>query len=760
LPAKEPPGKDWLKFSVDSHLVGELGERLVAQNYVALAELIKNSYDADATKVTIRLVNTGLGEGLGSIEVVDNGHGMDFGSVRDHWMRVATVNKIEQPTSPRFGRPKTGNKGIGRFACQRLAQELEMETTARTAQDHFEHTILRIVWADFVPGTDLTEIPCEVHHGPATGEGTGLTLRLQLLREAWTQRDFDILRRQILTLTISKGQTREGFEADPGFEIVIEGREWETDPRPLYDQLMDAGWGRLKVQVDSKGEVAYTLDAKGVQKVRFEPPEPRPSLKGVTVDLAVVPRKKKYYRRPDIISQGVSDIISDEYAGVRVYLDGFRVYPYGEFGDDWLDLDKESARNVTAVPDRYKELAGRLPGVNVGRAWLNHPRNAWLFGGVQVSTSETPELTPKSNREGFVQTPAFISLKELCRDALDWVTLYYSLFLFRQKEEDVDEKSSELRRSAGAPIGFEQQHDHLLSALAVVNHSVQLLSDQSTPAEIKATKQTLEKGVQVVDAYVGQSRQELNSLRVAASAGAMMLAFSHEIRGVLSSLGSIAIRLDRVVDAIPLDQRQPVVDLAESIRQAESRLQSQLSFWGLLTTQAGKRERQRLGIAEVLKEVRGGFDYMIAKNPVDVDVSSILEDSRTPPMLGGEFYSIVVNLLSNSLKAVWAKPSEGQIKVRVSREKGSFIFDVLDDGVPVPSTFFTDPPEIYVADPEGLIYPALRRRLGISELAAVGTGTGLGLSIVQAVVHSYGGTFRFLPSTPPWTKVARVKLPD
>src|SRR4051794_10549842 len=101
-----------LPFTVDSALLRELGERLVGQAHIALAELIKNSYDADATVVDVAISND-------RIVVSDNGHGMTQRTFRDYWMRVGSPHKAGQ-ASPSYGRPLTGSKGVGRLAAQFL----------------------------------------------------------------------------------------------------------------------------------------------------------------------------------------------------------------------------------------------------------------------------------------------------------------------------------------------------------------------------------------------------------------------------------------------------------------------------------------------------------------------------------------------------------------------------------------------------------------------------------------------------------------
>ena len=101
-----------LPFTIDVELLRELGERLVGKPHIALAELIKNSYDADATQVKIQ-----FSPDENYIEVSDDGHGMTFEAFRDFWMRIGTTHKREG-RSKNLGRLMTGSKGVGRLAVQ------------------------------------------------------------------------------------------------------------------------------------------------------------------------------------------------------------------------------------------------------------------------------------------------------------------------------------------------------------------------------------------------------------------------------------------------------------------------------------------------------------------------------------------------------------------------------------------------------------------------------------------------------------------
>jgi len=108
-------------------VLATLGHELISSDRVALVELVKNSYDADATRVSV-IFGSPLLTGKGSIEVWDDGVGMSLDDVLAKWLEPANAHRQRQPESLEFHRPLLGEKGIGRFAAARLAENLELVT--------------------------------------------------------------------------------------------------------------------------------------------------------------------------------------------------------------------------------------------------------------------------------------------------------------------------------------------------------------------------------------------------------------------------------------------------------------------------------------------------------------------------------------------------------------------------------------------------------------------------------------------------------
>src|SRR5438874_5045287 len=133
-------------FIVDASLVQELGERLVGRPAIALGELVKNAYDADATLCRIEF-------GDDEIVVADNGNGMSEEEFKQHWLRLGTTHKIDELTSRRFKRPLSGSKGIGRLSAQFLADQLTLDSTPRERSQSGVHAY--VDWRQAVRGAKL-----------------------------------------------------------------------------------------------------------------------------------------------------------------------------------------------------------------------------------------------------------------------------------------------------------------------------------------------------------------------------------------------------------------------------------------------------------------------------------------------------------------------------------------------------------------------------------------------------------------------------
>ena len=357
-----------LVFTVDSALLSELGEKLVETPHIALVELVKNAYDADATQVTVKIVPEPRGGP--AVHVIDNGSGMTFDEVKKYWMRIATTHKASHDRSDRFGRPRTGSKGLGRFSCRRLGMRLRLVTIAPTGKDRCEQTELTIAWSEFKPGEEISNIKCPGSHKEVADTACGTTLIIDGSREdEWSKRGYDFLKRQLAVLAANRGRKRSGFEEDPGFNIILEAPAFNEEIKNLRERLVSAGWGELKLKVSKSGEATCKLSAQTIGEKSITHPQKFPSLASVSANIGIMSAERAEMRDREIIAKGSMREILDNWGGVYVRYKGFRIYPYGEPGNDWLNIDRDrGARKICTV---------RIPSAICCQiAWCESPEGA------------------------------------------------------------------------------------------------------------------------------------------------------------------------------------------------------------------------------------------------------------------------------------------------------------------------------------------------------------------------------------------------
>ena len=235
----EPSGSGALRPK--ARLLRTLGSDLISSDKVALIELVKNSYDADASVVLIRFHGP-LEEGKGRIEVWDDGHGMDVATLQRSWLDIATDTKRRRPRSD-GGRRVLGEKGIGRLAAARLGHEMMLVTRMTNADE----VKLLIDWTDFDREDaylDQIEVAWEVgapdvfsDSGAAVEtfsaaenetwhHGRGTVVHIDRLSRAWDRDDLLELRTALTRLIRPRPGTGSSLasaeDAEPEFQVILE----------------------------------------------------------------------------------------------------------------------------------------------------------------------------------------------------------------------------------------------------------------------------------------------------------------------------------------------------------------------------------------------------------------------------------------------------------------------------------------------------------------------------------------------------------
>ena len=617
-----------LAFDVDAALLVELGERLVARRSVALAELIKNAYDADSTEAIISFEEvTGP---QGSIAVLDDGSGMTLEAMKRGWMRIATNDATVNARSAKFGRQRTGAKGVGRFACGRLASRLSLESIS-IVPGGSERVTAEFNWRDFEPGKDLSDVVATITRELVTEElPSGTTLRLSGLVDSWTDTDLEELQTELDDLMNLEGQ--EGsvvrdpdYQADPGFEAHILAPEFPKFEGPLGEPFREAAWCLLTGSLTARSQPRYELEIvdSGARLTHELPNRSFDALAGVTFTIRMMVYQGSRFRGTGF-SLAEARAFGRRRGGVRIYLDGFQIFSYGSPGDDWLDLDQHRARRQAELP---VWLAVEAEGL--GRPMLSLPGNMQLFGAVALSREQNPGLVVGISRERLVQNDTYEQLKQFVRGGIDWMTVCYA----REQARTHDAKRAD--------------QDDKLTAAQAVRGAIDIIDHEAAIPE--GTKRLIRSALDEAVALLAQEAEthisELAMLRVLASAGTTVMVLDHTLRTLTAQLDDIVDRLESSLGDRPVDGGNELDQALVDLRSWSSMATGQGKLVGLLVGRDARTQRDSHALRPFVETLRRGFAGYTNRFGITLE-NGVPAHLRTPPLHEAEVYAVLLNLLT------------------------------------------------------------------------------------------------------------------
>ena len=388
------------KIRPAGRLVLTIGRDLIQDVHAAVVELVKNAYDADSPDVRIEFRKQRRDQTC-TIVIADHGHGMSRDAVINNWMVPSTRDKLERRFSP-SGRVMQGRKGVGRYAASVLGTDLYLETITPGG----EKTEVYIDWQVFEDSAFLEDVDILVETSQTSDPpGTKLTIRGDERNIAeWTSRQFRKLRFELRKLKSPVGTNlaKDDFRiylSVVSFPEVDDIREF-VKPYPIFALFDYRISGTVKPC--GKGTLEYSM-----QKIRNAPLESivfdygNPTNCGeLFLDIRVYDRDKDSIN--SLIGRGLKNDSGDyvgnlearrllnEYNGIGVYRNGFRIRPMGDPNFDWLELNKERVQN---------------PSFRIG--------SDQVIGFVQIQSEEESGLIEKSARDGLRENSAFDSLKDI-----------------------------------------------------------------------------------------------------------------------------------------------------------------------------------------------------------------------------------------------------------------------------------------------------------------------------------------------------------
>ncbi|MFI5363999.1 MAG: ATP-binding protein [Candidatus Binatia bacterium] len=590
-----------LRFATS--ILRRLGEELNPTMDQGVLELIKNSYDADALSCSVSLRNVDAPGG--ALEVVDNGVGMVPDDIVSGWLVLGASEKEEQGQTA-LGRIPTGSKGLGRLACLRMGTRVEMVTRpGKQPQAQFS---LDLDWKDFDTAATVEEVPLIIKQHPRGAKTTqGTRITVHNLKKPVTRQEVERLARAMILLSDPFGAKANGFRPEldaPEFKdlsALVEKRYFEQADYHIRAKL--SGGTTSAAIVDWRGKELIAANHRTIAKKRVGDLYKAPDFE---FDLWVFLLSAQAYSTRPVKLADVRAWLR-QFGGVHVYENDLRVPPYGNPGNDWLELNVLRARSPEERPSTNNSI-GRV-----------------RFTGKQT------ELVQKTDRSGYIESPAFAGVRIVIQDVLDWAA--------KQRLEEAEKRRAGER--SDAPKAATTNKKKLAEALKKVPAKARAQVAHAIGAYDKSRDREIETLHREVELY-----------RSLSTAGITAATFAHESTGNPLKAITIALKTIESRGKRELGERYESI-LAQAISVARRATES-LSVLGTATLrllEGSKRRVGRVDVHERLDSVLALFKPFLDGRQVDVKKTLA---AGSPYLKGTEaaVESIVTILLTNIIDAI------------------------------------------------------------------------------------------------------------
>jgi signal transduction histidine kinase len=614
-------------------ILARLGEELIPHPDQGILELVRNAYDADAPDCTITLTDTS--DPGGTVVVSDSGEGMTPDQISDGWLVLGRSIKQPAERTPRFNRLPVGEKGLGRLAALRLGTSAKVIT--RPASKPGRAYEVRFDWKRFDRAETVDEVPVEVK-AKRTKEESGTEVIIEGLRERLSRADVKRLARALLLLT-------DPFRAPKGFRTKLVAPGFEDIENLVSDGYLDFASYEIHGKLTAKGvATAEIIESRGSKPIlgdhaeiaeRYHDGE---SYGKVPADLRiwVIPRSGASLRdRTRAATVGGLREWLDTVGGVHIYHRGLRVYPYGDPGYDWFDMNRMRAASPEERPSTNN---------SVGRVIVKDPRGL---------------LRQKTDRTGFIEDEAFQQLRDFAHDIVDWAG--------RERLKRAEKRRERTRRKS--PANVDKARTGLSSAVA------------KTPKPARKDLEAAQKKLDLAtDRELKILRTDLELYRTLGTIGTTTAMIAHEA----FTPAGVVIRMARAVERkgkklLGDRYEDELGNRVELILSAGERISVLVELPRRLLD-VSKRRRRALAPNPAIAETIGLLRPILDEHGVELEVD--LEDG-IPQILGtvAAVESIVANLITNSIHALDSKPKgKRKLLVRTEGEDGHIRLLVSDNG--------------------------------------------------------------------------------
>lgn len=751
-----------MKYNISARTTILIGRESVSRADGAIIELIKNTYDADADfcYIAFDVPNDRM-------YILDNGCGMTKAIIEASWMLIGTDNKKYDYLSSRK-RVKSGEKGIGRFALDRLGSKCTMytknqaepliywfndwnkfEEAGKTLDEiEAEFSYLDFSFSDILPielkhelnvlakikkteAVDLGKQP------PEFSLNTGTMFIIEGLRDKWGSKEIDKIISVLGFLVPPGEQTQYYIFAQK--ELGQSAEEIECEAIDDYDYKVSASFDGERIHAkiyrnendlgilpkDLFNEQAFQEYPYRLEDFVLGSFEKNLTISELTgnnnaeflqkakevgpfefqyVFMKLAGGEGGFYYKP---VNPKRKVWMEEHGGIKIYRDNFVVRPYGDSKSksyDWLGLDARKGVNPVAVADKSEQ-------------W--HVNNSQMQGTVLISRTNNSTILDKSSREGIIENDHFEILSKLLISIIslfekDRAYIAHNIKQYRAAKEKNDTTKEQASGIATDVLRKKKRNGKI---------------GEDAP---ESDTERLAKAVKIYEEEREEFISEIKLLRALATNGLMTTTMVHDLKTINSLLVS---RVNGFRIAIRRND-QPLIE--RNMNDLKSNDQFLKSWITVITTQSNRDRRKRLK-KDIVKTIESGVNLLAPilerkKVVLNLETNDCIATKR---IFQTDFDSIIYNLIINSIESFEDTECENRnIWISMETDNEKLYIHYLDNGHGLTESFISKPYEIF--------------KYGTtSKFDSNGNqiGTGLGMYIVASSVNEYGGTYTITKTT-------------
>jgi signal transduction histidine kinase len=648
-----------INFTPKARLIKILGEQLIKDATVGIIELVKNSYDADATKV--ELIFDSLNTKDAKVIIKDNGEGMDTETFLTKWMNPASGHKEEQKIKKqrtKLGRLPLGEKGVGRFAAQQIGNKLTL--ISRNTKNK-KILIAEVDWKDFdTTEKNLSDVNIrydeKITDDHFLQEETGTILIIENIHSEFKESD-------IKKISSAIRRMKSPFKGANNFDVSVNfincPDEWEKYSDLNTSEILEKAPFKFIAIVDDNGmiEYEYEFSFPGFEKRKqsgqanlIEETDINPD-ESVQIGNFII-YLHAYIRGEPLKTVQLNPKDIDELSGISVFRDGIRVLPYGEKGNDWLGLDNRRIQN---------------PGQRLG--------NDQVIGMVEINQNENSVLKDKTNREGLIEDKHYEKFTKLILGTITRfeTELYEDRQLFQKKQKKVDEnilkeKLKKVERGLNELESKTQEKEEVKSE-----------EIKNTLQQIKPVYSELKSEIPITIEELESEKKVLFNL---AGTGLAAERFTHEFARIISGAISSLDRLKKLID----HDNPKIKKETDTLTSALEVLRNDIRLLGPMFYIKKVAKEKDLDIRKIIDNTVSLQEYMLRKENIELEITG---GSFNVFMREGSLMQVFNNLLDNAIFWCSRKTETDKKQIRIIIDERAKTVYISDSGPGVNSRFRT-----------------------------------------------------------------------